>query len=130
MSTESDSVSKLYEKLLRLHPELWQTAQLALRARGRLTYPLTRHEDFLRLANDPKKGSWNLGAMRITLKQAKRYFPRSLFPVEDEDDFIGKTLIALLWGKAAHGVEAGLAYRPPKKTKPRSRLTRRRRHAG
>jgi hypothetical protein len=111
MMNADEAKTALYEKILRLHPELWQVSQLTLKARERLKYPLRDYDDFLSLANQPGRDTWKLDGIQITLAQAKRYFSPTLFPIEDEDDFIGKLLGALLWGRRAHAMEEELSRR-------------------
>ncbi len=122
MKSAPYAVPKLYEKILQLHPELWQVAQLTIRARESATYPMKRYEDFLCMADSPKKRVCTLGTTVITLDNVKRFFPQSLFPIEDEDDFIRKTLIGLLRGKKAHARVAELTFSPSKSSRLLARM--------
>lgn len=103
----------LYLKVLKLNPELWQVAQLTTKAREKAKYPLKDYDDLLCLADDPKNQLSHIEPANISLDQAKRYFPLIYFPITDEDDFIMKVLIAILWGKKAHALEAELSYKSP-----------------
>lgn len=95
----------IYRKLVSLRPELMATALLVERARERVKYPITSYDELLQLA-DPGHSYCDLDGVRIGLKEAKRFFPRSFFPVPDEDALIGRLIAAFVWGNEVHDFEA------------------------
>ena len=99
----------LCEKVIQRFPELWMTLEVARIARDKVNYPITCYEDFLCLAEEGTDYC-DLGEQRISFKQLRKYFPDAFFPIDNEDDLISKVLLAFLWGKRAHSLEAELAY--------------------
>ncbi len=116
MGTSRSKVDDLTLKILKLHPELWSVAQITARARQALSFPIRDVHGLLALADKTGTEEIRIDFFTITLRQAERYFPKSFFPIADEDDFITKVLIALLWARQAHGFEAQLTF----KTAPQS----------
>ena len=105
----SDIDVEILKKVLQRNADMWKTAQLVARASSRARYPLASYDDLLCLA-DAGKQSCTVDGDEIDLEKARSYFPCRFFPVEDEDDLIGKLLIAFSIGRRCHDLEAELRH--------------------
>ena len=106
---EAENIDDVFLKVLRRNSEMWKTALLAKRARSKAKYPLKTYEDLVCLADDGKE-SCEIDGEEITLEKAKKYLPKQFFPIENEDEFISKILIAFLWGRKCHDLEAEINF--------------------
>ena len=88
-STERSLILKteVYEKVLQEHQELWETAQLTLKARELAKYPISSLNALSGLNSNH------------FVKNIDRVLPDSILPIVDEDDFIAKTIASLHWIK-------------------------------
>lgn len=98
----------IYRKLVQLRPELRSTALLVERARERCTYPIRSRDELLALA-DPGHTHCDLDGVKLGSRELKRFFPKNLFPIEDEDALIGRLIAVFIWGNEVHNFEAKMA---------------------
>ena len=86
---------ELAEKVLSSFPDLEMTFFSGLQARrAGLKYPIERHEDLKILFGDDGKAALSHKGHSVTYAQVVEFLPKEFFPIEDEDNFLRRVLIA------------------------------------
>lgn len=97
---------ELYKTLVQLKPELCATAMVIEAARKmKVKYPINDYDGLLQLVDKGSNHCKLEDGTKLTLKQAKTFFPKCFFPIEDEDSFIGRLVAAFTWGNEVHRFE-------------------------
>jgi hypothetical protein len=104
--TDGSADVDLYERGLRLVPDLWLAVQVIMRLRERIRYPINSVGE---LTAGHDEAHLELDGVVLTRKHAEDYFPSAFFPIEDEDEFLRKLYAALTWGRNVHHAEAQLS---------------------
>ncbi len=94
-------------KVIKLHPELELIAYATKQARAKLTYPIKSYRDLAALSNTKAK-TLSFRGETINMKQVRMFIPKDFFPIESEDQFIIRMLIAFMIGHTSHQKEAEL----------------------
>src|SRR5262245_31485220 len=97
----------LYERALRLSPDLWLAVQVVVQLREGIRYPISSVEELA--AASHKEARLDLDGVVLTQEHAENYFPKVFFPIEDEDEFLRKLYAAFTWGRQVHHAEAQLS---------------------
>ncbi len=112
---------ELLEKVLVLCPDLDIVAYAAKLAREKIKYPIQDHDGLLPLfGSKPRSRVFKFKEHRVTFEQARQFLPEAFFPIESEDDFLRKVLMAFAIGRNSHfldtqhtGVLGNLTGFPP-----------------
>ena len=88
---DEQDVDVLTQVLLHI-PNAAEVAYATKRARKRAKYPIKNHDGLAALLDDGKATRFR--DREVTVDSIKRYVPKEFFPIDDEQDFIAKLLIA------------------------------------
>jgi hypothetical protein len=98
----------LYERALRLSPDLWLAVQVVIQLRQGIRYPIASVEE-LAAAASHTGARLDLEGVVLTQEHAANYFPKAFFPIDDEDELLKKLYAAFTWGRQVHHAEAQLS---------------------
>ena len=94
---------ELLEKVLVLCPDLDIVAYAAKVAREKIKYPIHDHDGLLPLFGSKSRSRvFKFKEHRVTFEQAKHFLPEAFFPIESEEDFLRKVLMAFAIGRNSH----------------------------
>jgi hypothetical protein len=77
-----------------------EVAYATKRARTRAKYPIADHAGLAALLDDGKVARFR--DREVTVDSIRRYVPKEFFPIDDEQDFIAKVLIAFDIAEVEH----------------------------
>lgn len=104
----------LLETALFVFPNLALVTFGAKLIRQNLEYPLSKHEDLRSLFG--QNGRITIMSSSFSFKEFKRFMPKEFFPIESEEQFFKRALIALQIGENSHyydrnHIDQGQAYK-------------------
>lgn len=91
----------LYQRALKLCPDLWYATQLVERIQNQDVFPINTLDDLVDVLStdaipDKSKGELKLDGATLTSKAASKLFPVKYLPIADEDDLLVKLYAAFL----------------------------------
>jgi hypothetical protein len=97
----------LFEKALKLHPDLWHATQLVARVQDKNVFPIKTVEALVALlADKPGLGHCKLDGVTLTPEHASEYFPVAFLPITNEAQLLTKLYAAFCAGRRIHLLEA------------------------
>jgi len=97
----------LYEKALKLHPDLYYATQLTARVHGKTVFPIRSLEELTALLADQPGGRYcKLDGVTLTFEHAREFFPVKFLPIRDETQLLAKLYVAFTAGRRFHLLQA------------------------
>ena len=101
----------LYQKALKLNPDLWCATQLVARIQGKDVFPIRSVEGLISVFRDkPGANACELDGVTLTPEHAKKFFPAKFFPINNESQLLAKLYAAFCAGRSFHLLEAQVEH--------------------
>ncbi|MGB6688079.1 MAG: hypothetical protein WBE76_09590 [Terracidiphilus sp.] len=98
----------LYQRAVKLCPDLWYATQLVERIRGKDVFPIDTVDALVSVFASKSKLHLKLDGVTLIPEHASKFFPVKYLPITDENDLLVKLYSVFLNSKEIHLLEAKL----------------------